>query len=328
MVDKNRLEILYERILHCKYFENPNGCIKLKNVTDFEYKHGPEISFIGKRYGENNLPKILFSRLNNSWQSDFGWFGTQESINHYRKENPKIPFEDIISNFWTWKSRDCKEYRGFDQMATITGWNNKSTQKKESQHLNSYKYGIFFILKELEKRNIIPCTNEYPFNFCAINNFIKCASNSKNSKPSPSMKQLCKYYEEELEILTPDILFSMGKTTQELLHKSQVIEIHKKLNNFWYIIKYNSKPVLNIYIPHASNQSACILWADDQVTKNKNKELFLSNKYNQNFDAHYSDIFNIRKEGLIKEENKYLFNYLMNCIWEVQNYFRSKRSNI
>ena len=88
---RNNLIGLYGKILDCPHFQGKCApCIK-----KVSHPFGPEISFVGKHYGEGDVPRFLFGRVAPNWPDikpaqagrsvqDRGWeMGNRLSIKRY-----------------------------------------------------------------------------------------------------------------------------------------------------------------------------------------------------------------------------------------------------
>ena len=173
---------LGEKVFNCPHFEKE--CKPEIKLTSSNYKHGPELSFVGSKYGQGI--RILFTRLNPIWPKDKGYFGSKESISMYIQDNPKCSIEDIYNHIlkgWKYKER---VFWGMQDAGTVTGYSNQRLSRSEKYRKNP-KYGIQLIMDEMIKAKIFPKT-ENTLDYCAINNVIKCAGSLKNSNPGENMK--------------------------------------------------------------------------------------------------------------------------------------------
>lgn len=202
-------------IFNCPHFRGT--CQEeLADVSIGLYKHGPEISFVGERYGQPGTLRILFTRLNPTWNSDIGWFGTRESVTEYQIQHPEAVARNIFQRYLRGWNHGNKVYRGIWDAGTVTGHPNKSSLPGENKR-KSPRYGIQLILEEMIRAGVFPVTDGSPLQFCAINNVVKCAGSLKNWNPSNSMYRNCNYYEKELDILAPHLVVAFGKDTDSYL---------------------------------------------------------------------------------------------------------------
>lgn len=208
---------LGSEIFRCPHCRDGGACQReLADVSNSPYKHGPEMSFVGESYGQPGLPRILFTRLNPTWDEDIGWFGTRESIEEYRLQNPDADARDIFRCCLKGWSCAGKDFRGMRDAGTVTGHPNQSRLRGEEKR-RSPRYGIQLILEEMIRAEVFPAPDDSPLQFCAINNLVKCAGRKRNGKPSASglpahsMYASCKsYYNKELHILAPHVLVVFG----------------------------------------------------------------------------------------------------------------------
>jgi len=204
-------------IFNCPHSRENGTCrSELADVSNGLYKHGPEISFVGERYGQPGTLRILFTRLNPTWNQDIGWFGTRESVTEYRLQRPDADTENIFRCFLRGWNHGNKVFRGLWDKGTVTGHPNKSSLPGEKKR-KSPRYGIQVIMEEMIRAGVFPVTDDSPLHFCAINNVVKCAGSLKNWNPSNSMYRNCNYYEKELDILMPHIVVAFGKDTDSYL---------------------------------------------------------------------------------------------------------------
>jgi hypothetical protein len=194
------------------------------------YKHGPEISYVGPKYGQSGCPRILFTRLNPTWNADIGWFGTLESISEYRLNHPDPDPSEIFDCYLKGWTNRGKTYRGLWDAGTVTGHSNKSTLTGEEKR-NNPRYGIQLIMEAMLKKGVFPKhINSSLLEFCAINNVVKCSGAEKNWNPSSSMYNNCTYYIKELDILQPHVLVVFGDKTDGYI-RSKYQNIFKTRNN-------------------------------------------------------------------------------------------------
>nr|MDO8080340.1 hypothetical protein [Candidatus Freyarchaeota archaeon] len=209
-----------EEILDCPNYQNNGKCSgDLTHIEDSDYRHGPQIAYIGSKYGESE-PRILFTRLNPPWYSNLSFFGNKESIELYKSENPDCTITDIHSAYLEgWKSRDGKNYRGIQDAGTVTGHPNTEnlTPKELDDRRKKPLYGIQIIMQEMIEEKIF--RNGEPLDFCAINNIIKCSGRGENYNPKESMERNCSFYEKEFQVLDPQILVVMGNETSRIIKK-------------------------------------------------------------------------------------------------------------
>lgn len=204
-------------IFTCPYFCGSGTCQEeLADVSNGLYKHGPEISFVGERYGQPGTLRILFTRLNPTWNRDIGWFGTRESVTEYQIQNPDADAGNIFQRYLRGWNHGNKVFRGIWDAGTVTGNPNKSILAGENKR-KSPRYGIQLIMEEMIRAGVFPVTDGSPLQFCAINNVVKCAGSLKNWNPSNSMYRNCNYYVKELDLLMPHIVVAFGKDTDSYL---------------------------------------------------------------------------------------------------------------
>ena len=218
-INFEEFERLNEKILSCPNYLKVGGCEDVTDVSSFNYKHGPELAYVGTKYGQPNTPRILFTRLNCPWYN-FGWFGTKESIQDFKSANPDCNFNDIqMAYLQGWKNSK-KYYRGLQDAGTVIGYSNQRAECNQYQR-NTPKYGIQLIMKEMISEGIFPNADENPLYYCAINNLIKCSGSGKGEKSHPTklMAKFCNYYQQELKILKPHVLVVMGGDTHKLIKK-------------------------------------------------------------------------------------------------------------
>jgi hypothetical protein len=198
------------------------------------YKHGPEISYVGPKYGLNGSLRILFTRLNPVWDPEVGFMGTKESVEAYLGENEKATPKKFYTDYlkgWPEEASSGKGnspyYRGIRVAGTVTGHpnNQKRTDKQLEESVTNPKYGIQVIMQKLVDAGVFHCTDKNSLlEFCAINNVVKCAGNGPRSHPSREMSINCReYYLRELEILKPHIVVGFGNKAN-----NQMRQLNKK----------------------------------------------------------------------------------------------------
>lgn len=212
---QDELSAFGKEIFNCPHFHGTcQG--ELADVSNGLYKHGPEISFVGERYGQPGTMRILFTRLNPTWNQDIGWFGTRESVTEYQLQHPDAGTENIFQRYLRGWNHGDKVFRGIWDAGTITGHPNKSSLPGEKKR-KSPRYGIQLIMEEMIRAGVFPVTDDSPLQFCAINNVVKCAGSGKNWNPSNSMSRNCNYYMKELDLLMPHIVVAFGKDTDSYI---------------------------------------------------------------------------------------------------------------
>lgn len=212
-----------EKILDCSKF-SPNvtddSCRpELADVSKSLYKHGPEITYVGRKYGKSGYPKILFSRLNPTWNDNIGWFGTLESIDEYRRANPVADTSEIFDCYLNGWAHTKKTYRGLKDAGTVTGHDNRNLSPSLEERRRKPLYGIQLILEQMVSLGVFPSEGTSALEFCAINNVVKCAGALESWNPSSLMFKNCNYYIEELKILDPDVLVVFGDAAESYLRK-------------------------------------------------------------------------------------------------------------
>lgn|GEM_PF-1693887 len=206
-----------EKIFSCPRYKKDGACHnELADVSGGRYKHGPEICFVGERYGQTGFPRILFTRLNSIWPGNIGFFGTLESFKEYQRQNPNYDISEVFRRCLKGWKYDGREYRGLWDAGTVTGHPNKSPLAGAEKRKKP-KYGIQIIMEEMIGAGIFPKDIESPLEFCAINNVIKCAGNKPKSNPTEIMKSKCNYYQKELDILEPNIIVVFGSQAHDYL---------------------------------------------------------------------------------------------------------------
>ena len=207
---------LGESILQCPHFHRGGKCHReLADLPAGIYEHGPEISFVGSAYGQKGLPRILFTRLNPTWNSETGWFGTLESLTEYRAAHPKATVSDIYMCYLKGWHTSQKTFRGMWDAGTVTGHPNSGKSGEEKRDYP--RYGIQAIMEEMIRAGVFPKKRGSVLQFCAINNVIKCAGRKRNWNPSDSMYKNCNHYEAELDLLQPHIVIALGKKTENII---------------------------------------------------------------------------------------------------------------
>jgi hypothetical protein len=213
-----------EKILTCSKYAPGGSCrSELAYVSESVYKHGPEIAYVGRKYGKNGYPKVLFSRLNPTWNADIGWFGTLESINEYRLANSGEGISELFDCYLKGWTQADKTYRGLRDAGTVTGYANNTRRLSPEEKRKSPLYGIQLILEQMVRLGVFPSNASSALEFCAINNVVKCAGALEKWNPSSLMYKNCNYYIEELDLLVPDVLVVFGNDADKYLRS--------KLNN-------------------------------------------------------------------------------------------------
>ncbi len=204
-------------IFGCPRYLESGACRgELADVSNGVYKHGPEIGFVGDSYGQPGRPRILFTRLNPTWNQDIGWFGTLESLTEYRMSHPDAGARDVFRCYLRGWNHGGKLYRGLWDAGTVTGHPNQSRLHGDEKR-RSPRYGIQAIMEEMIRAGVFPVAADSPLQFCAINNAVKCAGSLPKWNPSTSMYRNCNYYDKELGILAPHILVAFGNDTDGYL---------------------------------------------------------------------------------------------------------------
>jgi hypothetical protein len=252
-----------EKIFNCPHYKKDGVCqSELADVSGGQYKHGPEICFVGDRYGQGGFPRILFSRLNPTWNSTIGWFGELESVTEYRMNHPNADTGDIFRCYLKGWRHGHKIFLGMWDAGTVTGHPNRSLRPSEEKRMYP-RYGIQAIMEEMIRAGVFPQPYESPLEFCAINNVVKCAGSLKNWKPSTSMYRKCNYYEKELDILEPHILVTFGNDTNHYL-RSKLKDRFFNVGNQNMLSLSDATKCLYFLFPHPLGQGK-ITWRGDKV---------------------------------------------------------------
>jgi hypothetical protein len=208
-----------EKILNCPNYPKGGACHEeLADIPARGYQHGPEIAFVGEEYGLPGAPRILFTRLNPTWNQETGWFGTRESIAAYRSGNPHAGARDVFQAYLRGWDHGDKVFRGMRDAGTVTGHPNKSLRPAEEKR-SCPRYGIQVIMEEMVRAGVFPATPESPLEFCAINNVVKCAGALESWNPSSAMYTNCNWYEAELGILAPHMLVVFGNDADRYMRR-------------------------------------------------------------------------------------------------------------
>ena len=206
---------LYQTVLNCPKYD-----IDCSDHLKEGYQPGPEISFVGDKYGENGVPRILFTRIAPNWLKKYPDFGTRETITEYI--NSSLPkdideFYNVLLNYWRHPVTD-QIYRGYRYWNTVVGHGNQSTDVAKELH-EKPKYGIKLVLLEMAKVGLITNSEEV-LDFCAINNLVKCSGRRPAGNPDSTLVNNCLYYFlEEVRILEPQILLSFGEEANHQILK-------------------------------------------------------------------------------------------------------------
>ncbi len=208
---------LGREVMDCRHALEDGACrSELADVSDGLYRHGPEMSFVGEDYGQPGLPRILFTRLNPTWNKDVGWFGTRESVEEFLSAHPDATPDAVFRHYLTEWEHGHKLFRGMQDAGTVTGHPNKSRRSGEDKR-GDPRYGIQLIMEEMIRAGVFPAGGSSSLRFCAINNLVKCAGKRGKSNPGGAMYKHCNYYLRELEILSPHILVAFGGKTDSHL---------------------------------------------------------------------------------------------------------------
>lgn len=214
---QDALLALGREVMDCPHARDDGACrSELADVSRGLYKHGPEMSFAGEDYGRPGLPRILFTRLNPTWNDDVGWFGTRESVEEFLAAHPAAGAEEVFRHYLAGWAHGRKVFRGMQDAGTVTGHPNQSRLSGEEKR-SSPRYGIQLIMEEMIRAGVFPATQGSPLRFCAINNVVKCAGALGNWNPSTAMYRNCNYYLRELDVLSPHILVAFGNKTDAYL---------------------------------------------------------------------------------------------------------------
>ena len=206
-----------ERILSCAHYDVGGDCHReLADVSGGEYRHGPEIGFVGERYGHTDWPRILFTRLNPIWSADTGFFGTLESLVEYRNKRPDASAKELFQRYLKGWENGSRVYRGLWDFGTVTGRPNASRLPGELKR-STPSYGIQVIMEQMTRAGVFPRSDQPQLEFCAINNVVKCAGSLPKWNPSSTMYEKCNYYQDELEILKPHIIVVFGNDADRYL---------------------------------------------------------------------------------------------------------------
>lgn len=206
-------------IFQCPNLRSDKGCqSELTDVTNSEYKHGPEICFVGSRYSEDKLPRILFTRLNPTWNDDVGWFGTRESVETYKQYNPTHSVNDIFERYLKGWEIGKRRFRGLWDAGTVTGHDNRE-KIDGAMKRSEPTYGIQVIMEEMVREGVYPRLGDSPLEYCAINNLVKCSGSLDKWNPGTNMIDNCRFWIFEVEILAPHIVVAFGRKTSIYLRR-------------------------------------------------------------------------------------------------------------
>jgi len=253
--------------------------------------------------------------LNPTWPDwpDKADFGTQESVELFEKEHADLEDEiripltfEYMLNGW------CHEkfnFRGMLDFGTISGYSNKSLKSSYYKQENPL-YGVHLIMKEMILADIFPqlVGKRTPFDYCAINNVIKCAGKLKNCNPTKIMKEKCDYYQEELKRLKPETIIVMGGDAHKYINKRY--EINKKSNELMFLI-FDGKEIPYWALPHPLNVGH-YTWLGNNV-KNLCEKNILNREYNKNEEKRYG--------------NQKLFNFICSLIYETKKFSHSSNQH-
>jgi hypothetical protein len=235
-----------DKIRNCSGCKAGGVCWKAKELADTSrdyYKQGPELAFVGERYGKPGYPKILFTRLNPIKVKKIKpifFFGSRESLKKYGGDGAKEIFRLYLEG---WKDNN-REYRGLRDAGTVTGHSNQSNLPDKGK-LKPPHYGIQIIMNKMIEAEVFDEPKNSPLEFCAINNVIKCAGNGENSKPRRNMRNNCNYYQQELDKLKPDIIIAFGGKTDSY--------IKNKKRNFLFLDKNRNE----LKLKNGKNDKIC-----------------------------------------------------------------------
>jgi len=250
---QERLLALGEDVFHCPNYAVGGACRgELADVSGGLYRHGPEISFVGESYGQSGTPRILFTRLNPTWNKDIGWFGTLESVREYRRQYPDAGAREIFESYMKGWEHGTKQYRGMWDAGTVTGHRNQSRLSGDEKRRRP-RYGIQVIMEEMIRHAVFPKAADSPLQYCAINNVVKCAGSLPKWNPSTSMCRDCNYYEKEIDILAPHILVAFGKATDRYLTR-KLSERFTKVANHTTLRLSSGAECLYFVFPHPTGQ--------------------------------------------------------------------------
>ncbi len=224
---RNSLLGLYSQILDCPHFQQ--GCAPcIKKVS---HPFGPEISFVGKHYGEGKVPRILFGRVSPNWPDvnmkstppgtsiqDPGWeMGNRLSIERYIEVNPSSVDDlfDALRDYWV-RPRSHELYRGYRLFNTVTGKGNRTNISDPAGFLREpAKYGVEVILGEMKKAGILPPDGDL-LDYCAINNLVKCAGGQRSGNFCKVMRRNCsEWYQQEMRRLSPVCIVFLGDKARD-----------------------------------------------------------------------------------------------------------------
>ena len=305
---------LGEKVFNCPYFET--GCkSELKSTSSF-YQHGPEMSFVGSRYGEKNSVRVLFTRLNPIWPENKGYFGSRESVVLFKREHGDLANNNLISLIfehmvvgWTYQKFD---FWGMQDAGTISGYKNQRLKSTDHQRENPL-YGVRIIMNEMVSADIFPnlVGNRTSLDYCAINNVIKCAGKGKSCNPTPVMEDLCDYYQRELQILKPHVIVAMANPTDDYI----IDKVSKKEENeddpLTYI-KLNSDKILYWLTAHPLGLGR-FKFKGSRIHKYKDlsKDIGFGREFNEEERKRYS-------VGKKEEKRPDLFYYTLRLVQEVK----------
>ena len=305
---QKRILTFGEKILDCPHYQEGGACrSKLADVSNGVYKHGPEIGFVGDRYGQSNSPRILFTRLNPTWNNNIGWFGTRESVTEYRRQYPDANAADVFRCYLKgWKIGN-KVYRGMWDAGTVTGHPIKSNRPALEKR-SSPRYGIQAIMDEMIRAGVFPKTDDSPLQYCAINNVVKCSGSLRNWNPSNCMYRNCNYYGGEIDILTPHIVVAFGNDSDTYL-KSKLRDRFATSGNKFELKLSTSGRCLYFKFPHPLGLGK-YTWLGNDLG-----DLGCSPGIHREFGPKESDIFKAGPGGMSTER---LFNYTMHLVSEAK----------
>jgi hypothetical protein len=205
---RKRLTPLFGAILEC-----PNYQGLCKDHLKPDFRPGPEISFIGSRYGDPGNIRILFTRVAPNWNKKIPDLGSRDSLVLIANHFPNLEldgFYDLIKNYWTDPFTGIR-WHGYNLMNTVTGKGNHRIQDVDSFLRSSPRYGITVILVELKRRGLIRGDGDL-LDFCAINNLVKCSGKESGGNPTRIMFSQCsRHYLKEVELLEPHLIITFGK---------------------------------------------------------------------------------------------------------------------
>lgn len=286
---QNKMWKLQQSIFECpnKYAEFnfskfEGSCLEDIPANDLLDRNIPDAAFVGDKYGELNIPKILF--IGNNPNSSNDYFGPPHSISsHFKgKKLEEIEAEEFYEVYYTGNNN----LHGFSQDEVMIN-NQGYDQMWGIQPIMEYLYG----------------ENDQILRAISFTNGIFCKGPSSQGKPSSHMQKNCVlrkgWLRKIIEILEPEIIFISAKFFWEHFEKKwYLIDEEDDGSYFNPDLEYAYKPwvvkefgyrTLVMRIPHLTRKW-CNLYSRLSVVDNELKSLFNNFEFGRGANFHRKKI--------------------------------------